>query len=261
MKSIPIKTSIIIITRNQKEYLEQSLPMIFDQTIKEIEVIVVDSGSTDGALEFLRHYPVKVIHYSGPTGKDFNYPRAFNLGAEAAKGEFLVRLSGDVIPANQFWLENLLEPLETSLEVVGVYSRQAYEPWADWSHRLLCFCCFSQYRRIFKKISLNLMFWGAACALRKELYQKMPFDYENYRIAEDCRWSVEVNKLGFKTIYASDSLVFHNHIGKFQWRSFFRSEALKTVMALYFDNLVWALGGKKHELTERVKDGIIRIRW
>jgi rhamnosyltransferase len=117
------QVSIIILTKNQKRFLKQSLPMIFTQTFKDFEVIIVDSGSIDGSLEIMENYPVKILKIKMVP---FNYAKAFNFGASKAKGDYLVRLSGDAIPANQYWLENLLKGLE-SKKVVGTYSRYRFE--------------------------------------------------------------------------------------------------------------------------------------
>lgn len=204
-----MKASIIIITWNQKKFLEKSLPAIFNQTIKDFEVIAVDSDSTDGAIELMAKYSVKIIHYRDALGPVFNYARAFNMGAKEAKGKFLVRLSGDAIPANKFWLKNLLKPFSNS-KIAGTYSKQIYNSSSDPVHKLLCFFVSSRFHSFFEKVACNLMFWGTSCAIRQDLWQKVPFDEKQKRM-EDARWSLEVSKLGYKTVYVSSSMVYHTH--------------------------------------------------
>ena len=90
-----IKTSVIIPVYNAAEYLEECFNSIFSQTQKEIEIIAVNDGSTDGSLELLenikRAHP-EIIIYSqdnqGPGG-------ARNKGIELSKGEFVYFLDSD----------------------------------------------------------------------------------------------------------------------------------------------------------------------
>ena len=66
------------------------------QTFKgKYEIIVVDSGSTDGAKEYCRSQKVKLVNIPS---QNFNYANALNKGARVAEGRYLVRLSGDCIP-------------------------------------------------------------------------------------------------------------------------------------------------------------------
>lgn len=236
------EASIIIITRNQRGFLKRSLPAIFEQTLKDFEVIAVDSGSTDGALELMKKYPIEMVHYKGPVGPEFNYARVFNMGAKQAKGKFLVRLSGDAIPANKFWLANLLEPFLDS-KIGGTYSKQIYTSSADPGQRLLYFFAFSRFHWFFEKVACNLMFWGTSCAIRRDLWQKIPFDEAQKRM-EDARWSLEISKLGYKTVYAPSSIVYHTH--QRGWRTIVRvfwPGSVKFAF-LYLKALYWTLRNK-----------------
>jgi len=203
------QTSIIIITWNQKKLLKKSLPLIFNQTFRDFEVIVVDSGSTDNSLDLLSKYRLKVIQYQGKVGEEFSYSRAFNLGAKKAQGEYVVRLSGDAIPQNRQWLAELLKPLSDPI-VAGVYSRQIYHRKSSIYHKFLCFIDFSRFHCLFEKLACRTMFWGASCALRKKVWQKIPFN-EKFPHTEDVAWALEVAKKGYRTVYAPQSGVNHSH--------------------------------------------------
>src|SRR3712207_2042463 len=105
-----MRASVVIITKNQRAFLQRSLPVIAAQRGFEeggLEVIVVDSGSTDGAQEVVRASvgPVRLVEIPPRT---FTYARAHNAGAAQAQGDLLVRLSGDAIPADACWLSRLL---------------------------------------------------------------------------------------------------------------------------------------------------------
>ena len=119
------RASVVIITKNQRAYLEKSLPVLLAQTSGPIEIIVVDSGSTDGAQVLVRQTPgARLVEIPGGT---FNYARAHNAGAAAASGKFLVRLSGDAIPIGEAWLDALLAPFADP-GVAVTWGRQVFPP-------------------------------------------------------------------------------------------------------------------------------------
>ena len=213
--------SIIIITKNQRDYLEQSLPIIFSQTFSNFEVIVVDSGSKDGSLELVKEYPVKLIEIKP---ERFNYAYAFNQGASLAKGDYLVRLSGDAVPKDKSWLGNLLKDFEDD-KVAGIYSRWINFPEANLIDKFIVRVSMPNKKMIFIKAPN----WnGASGALRRNLWQKYPFN-ENLSFCEDLDWSRKVEKDGYLIVYEPTSLVYHSH--KENIFSFYK-RGFKTIWAL-----------------------------
>lgn len=97
------KVSIVIPVYNVSKYLRPCLESALAQTLKEIEIICVDDGSTDDSLQILREYEerdsrVVVIHK-----ENGGYGKAVNTGMDAAKGEYFAILeSDDVIHANMY---------------------------------------------------------------------------------------------------------------------------------------------------------------
>ena len=89
------KVSVILPVYNAGKYLHQCMDSIVNQTLKDIEIICVDDGSSDNSLEILRQYAekderVKVIaQANGGAGA------ARNNGLRAATGEYLSFLDSD----------------------------------------------------------------------------------------------------------------------------------------------------------------------
>jgi glycosyltransferase involved in cell wall biosynthesis len=95
--TIDPKVSIIIPVHNTAKYLEKCLDSVIDQSLQEIEIIIVDDGSTDGSSEIIQRYQAKdprivVISNSEPSGNP-GTPR--NQALEIAKGEYIGFVDSD----------------------------------------------------------------------------------------------------------------------------------------------------------------------
>ncbi len=96
------KISVIIRSKNEEKYLGKVLDSLFRQSFSNFEILLVDDRSTDRTLEIAREYGCRIIQI--PEGK-FSHPYSCNLGAENARGEFLVFLNGHSIPCSTTFLE------------------------------------------------------------------------------------------------------------------------------------------------------------
>ena len=124
MRSDSIKISIIIPVYNMEKYIDACLQSVISQTLKEIEIICVDDGSTDRTLELLKGYEdennnIKVIHQNrlgaGP---------ARNSGIKLAKGKYIAFMdSDDYYPSNDV-LEYLYDGCEKNGVSIGGGSLQ-----------------------------------------------------------------------------------------------------------------------------------------
>lgn len=97
--------SIIIPAYNEEKYIEKCLDSIYRQTVRPLDVIVVDDGSTDSTsriAEQLEAVVYKIIH-QGPG-------RAKNFGASKAKGEILVFIDADMQLDKNF-IKNITNPI------------------------------------------------------------------------------------------------------------------------------------------------------
>ena len=92
-ESLP-KVSIVLPTYNGAKYIRQSIDSCLNQTYKNIELIIVDDGSTDETLEIIKSYQDKRIKYIGHE-KNMGLPNALNTGFANATGEYLTWTSDD----------------------------------------------------------------------------------------------------------------------------------------------------------------------
>lgn len=178
------QVSVIVRTRDGVAMLAATVESIRAQTVAA-EIVVVDSGSVDGSLEFARRTADQVV-VLGP-GR-FSFGGALNRGAERARGRFHAALSAHTVLPREDWLERAVGhlcrpriaaacgcwgdprddgPLESGLD----------QGLAEWSPR-----------------------WGfsnTASAWRGEVWREHRFD-ERMRAAEDLEWAWRVLSAGWR---------------------------------------------------------------
>lgn len=89
------KVSVIIPVHNTEEYLRECLDSVINQTLKEIEIICIDDGSTDSSLEILKDYAQKDERFTIITQENRNAGVARNAGLTVARGDYLSILDSD----------------------------------------------------------------------------------------------------------------------------------------------------------------------
>ena len=110
--------SIIVPVYNVKEYLPRCLDSLISQTLKDIEIIAIDDGSTDGSSSVLDSYSIKderikVIHV-----ENGGVARARNIGLDNAKGEYIGFVDSDDFVDSQMYEKLLKVALETKSDFV-----------------------------------------------------------------------------------------------------------------------------------------------
>jgi rhamnosyltransferase len=197
-----VLASIIIRTKNEGRWISSCLQNVFEQTLKDFEVIVVDNESTDETIDRVRQFPVhKVL-----TCKQYRPGKALNLGIREARGKFIVCLSGHCIPVTKNWLEDLLKNFSDPT-VAGVYGRQEPLSFSSDLDKRDLVIVFGLDRKIQFKDSF---FHNANSAIRKHLWDEVPFDEHTTNI-EDRIWAQQILKKNFKLIYEPDASVYHYH--------------------------------------------------
>lgn len=101
--------SVITINYNGLKYAKDLLDSLRSQTYKDLEIIIVDNGSTDGSIDFIKqNYPeVKLIE----TGQNLGFTGGNNVGLREAKGDILVLLNNDTRIEPE-WAEEIVKAFE-----------------------------------------------------------------------------------------------------------------------------------------------------
>lgn len=204
--------SIVLPTLNAEAYLPALMKAIFSQRLEPREILVVDSGSTDGTLRIAEAQ--KRVHVV-PI-EDFSHGKARNVGAAAASGEIVAYLSQDALPRNGLWLSELVRPLGQE-NVAASYSRQVPRESASPMERFFLLNRFPEEGVLREKpagggeLGLEEVFFSnVSSAVKKEVLRRFPFD-EDLIMSEDQQLSRDLLNGGYAVAYAPRSVVIHSH--------------------------------------------------
>jgi len=195
--------SFVIRTKNEARWIGKVLEALNQQTFKNFETIIVDSGSTDKTLEIIRKFPIKLILIKP---EEFNYSYALNMGINKARGEFVCIISGHSLPVSKTWLEDGLKNFK-NLKVAAVSGHYSSLPISHYSGKLgeLLFNLHGLKRKNFCPWMTN-----TNAFIRRILWQKYPFD-EKLPECEDYDWACEMIARGYNVIKDPKFSVFHSH--------------------------------------------------
>jgi len=117
--------SIIILNRNGKEHLARCLAAVGKTTYRNVEIIVIDNGSTDGSADFAEGFraPFQITVIRNAENKSFS--EANGQGVAAADGDLICFLNNDVDPIVEAWLGYMVETM-VSTRAVAVGARLIY---------------------------------------------------------------------------------------------------------------------------------------
>ena len=218
MNDLP-SCSIIIRCLNEEQHIGRLLCGILQQTVRDVQIIVVDSGSTDATLAIASRFPVTVVHIKP---EDFSFGRSINLGCSHATGDILVFASAHVYPVYENWLERLLQAFDDP-KVAMVYGKQRGNGQTKYSECRL----FEQWFPEASNSDQDSPFCNNAnAAIRREVWEQLPYD-ESLTGLEDIDWARRARTLGYKIAYVAEAQIIHLHeesLGKIYNR--YRREAI-----------------------------------
>jgi glycosyltransferase involved in cell wall biosynthesis len=198
--------SIVIRTLNEEKHLPELLSSIHEQKLDDgvkLEVVIIDSGSTDRTLQIAKQHDCRVTHIQK---EDFTFGRSLNEGSAFARGDVLVYISGHCIPVDGEWLMKLVTPLREGISAYS-YGRQVGRDSTKYSERKL----FQKYfPEIPRPPTSDFFCNNANAALSRPLWASYRFDEEILGL-EDMELAKRLSQDGEKISYVADAAVFHIH--------------------------------------------------
>ncbi len=200
--------SVAILTRNSGEILLRLLDGVRDQeTNLSVEIVAVDSGSTDGTADLLESRGARVIKIRP---EEFDFGRTRDLLYQHARGEYVVNLSQDAVPAHGKWLENLVAPLADPEVAVScgasVPDPERAEGQFPWE-RNGYFYFTREMRRFTGAYGKGVSF--ANSAVRRSVWESLRFDPQP--LGEDFQFQMKLHAAGLKAAFPEGAEVLHHH--------------------------------------------------
>ena len=195
--------SLVIRAYNESQHLGRLLEGIAHQTVKDVEVILVDSGSTDSTVAIAESHGARVVHIRP---EEFTFGRSLNFGVREATRKLAVIASAHVYPVYPDWLESLLRPFEDD-KVALTYGKQRGPDAAKYSEQQV----YHQWYPETSKPNQETAFCNNAnAAIRKNLWEKHPYD-ETLTGLEDLAWGTWVREQGHAIAYVAEAEIIHVH--------------------------------------------------
>lgn len=184
------KISVIIPTYNSAKYIKDTIESVLNQTYKDLEIIVVDDGSTDNTKDIVSKYQVKYIYQEnkGPAA-------ARNRGIKEAQGEYIAFLDSDDV-----WMVEKLE------KQMAIFENSTYAMiYCDMSHKVNEKIVHKSYLKekgyrgpgsgdIHERLLKENFIFTPTVLVKKEVLKKTGYFDESYKICEDYKMWLTIAK-------------------------------------------------------------------
>ena len=222
IKVLMPKVSILIVNWNGKHHLPDCLDSLALQTFRDFEVVLVDNGSTDGSLDFVRaHYPGVTLV---PLDRNTGFSGGNNAALAAAQGEYLVTLNNDT-RADPGWLAELVRVAESDPQVGMVASRICSFADPELIDSLGVRICpdgmsrSAARRQRFSSLQLApvepiLIPTACAALYKRAMIEEIGFfDDDFFAYCEDTDLGLRGRRAGWGALLARDAIVLHKYSG------------------------------------------------
>jgi rhamnosyltransferase len=208
-----MKISVIIPTLNAGAYIGKLIPALLSQDIGSPEIIIIDSSSGDNTIDIAKEFGVKTIvipEYS------FNHGKTRNIAALKAKGDTLIFMTQDALPADNSLLRKLTVPLKNP-DIAATFGRHIPRPDAP---PLEAFARYFNYPdrgsekglEDIRTYGIKTFFFSNVCSsVKKDIFLKVGMFPEDVRMNEDMLISAKFILHGYKVAYVPEAMVIHSH--------------------------------------------------
>jgi rhamnosyltransferase len=227
--------TVAVLTFNGEKYLRRILAALMTQDVAaKLDILVIDSGSTDATLSIVADFPVVRLHQI--PNEEFGHGRTRNLAAEIARGEYIAYLTHDAIPSTDSWLREMLEPFSLDPRIVAVMGKQIPRPLCPPITKYEIGRVFAQFGPDFGTTifydapfvaEMNAMsaitFYSDVNSATRTDFLRSKISYQDVRYAEDQLFGQDLIAEGYHKAYAPRAAVEHSNdltIREFRLRTF-----------------------------------------
>ena len=209
-----MQISVIIPTKNGAEQLRELLASLKTQSLQPDQVLVIDSSSSDSTTSVAREYGAELLEIEE---REFDHGGTRSFGAQTARGDILIFLTQDALPADQNLLKNLVAPLRESSDICLSYARQLPSFNATDIAAHLRFFNYPEQPEIRAfddraRLGLQCVFTSNSCsAYRKSSLKEIGYFETGLIFGEDSCAAGRLLENGLRIAYAADAKVYHSH--------------------------------------------------
>jgi len=226
MNNDDVLISVVIPVKNGGASIADCLNALLNQTLSSrIEIIVIDSGSTDNTPALLQSFPVRIINILPET---FNHGLTRNIGVDTARGKFLYFTVQDAKLASDDALEKMVMHFEDE-RIASVCGNQGvphdkdknpaiwYKPVSAPTIDLRHFANAADFEKLSALEKIDICGWDNVNSMyRKTALEQLPFARTNF--AEDIIWTKNAFLQGFYLVKDASVLTWHYHHRTFQYQ-------------------------------------------
>lgn len=215
--------AIVILNWNGKNWLEQFLPKVIENS-GNAQLVVIDNDSTDDSVRFLENkFPeVQIIK----NDKNYGFAGGYNIGLKSVNAEFYCLLNSDV-EVTEGWLDPIMKIFQNDERIAAVqpkildYNRRNYFEFAGAGGGLIDNLGYPYCRgRIFEEIEEDKgqyddeteIFWASGCCFfirSKDFWEQDGFDDRFFAHQEEIDLCWRLKNVGKKIFYTGKSTVYH----------------------------------------------------
>lgn len=206
--------SVVIPTLNAGRQLEELLSLLGCQTLRPTEIIVIDSESTDNTVTIAENSPLTRV--ASIQREDFNHGTTRHEAFLLTSGEFVCFLTQDAVPADDQYLERLIEPMLSDASIALVSGRQLPKSDARRFEQLVREFNYPNSSSVkslddLPAYGIKTFFASDVCsAYRRDAYLSCG-GFSRVNTNEDMLMAAKLVSSGYKVAYEPNARVYHSH--------------------------------------------------
>lgn len=197
--------SVLVPVFNAEKYVAENIQAIMKQTYQNLEILMINDGSTDHTGEILNHFSqldrrIKVIHNT----QNLGLIKTLNKGVQHAQGKYIARTDADDINP-EYWIDCIVQKMEQSPEIMAcgggvttLFTRHGN--LGQLGKHVLDNQVISkplEHEQIIRSLVFECAIHHPTVLIRKEVFSKYGLTYdERYPHAEDYKLWLEISKIG-----------------------------------------------------------------
>lgn len=208
------KVSLVIPTLDAESDIEGLLNRIYRQTRLPDEIIVVDSSSSDRTVDIVKMF--ELVRLISIERSEFNHGLTRDMALRESSGDIVCFMTQDAIPADDFYIENLIVPILSDDRVAVSSGRQLPKDDARRFEQLVREFNYGPESNIRTKVDVETMgikayFVTDVCsAYRRSVYIELG-GFGKTDMSEDMLMAAKALNAGYSVAYAADARVYHSH--------------------------------------------------